>query len=136
MSRELSEELTRSSAFRWMPEMLAGMQNDEGKIVVWMRVVSVRRGLITAAVDRYESAHPRAFTFERANWDKAPPLPDLNDPATVGCLLTLLQARKGEVSVEIAGDKVRVCASGLVPIYAATAGEAIAKVLVALGGAS
>jgi|GEM_PF-6736227 len=134
MNTELSKELVRSPAFRWMPGMLAGMQNDEGEVVVWMRLVSVRRSLVTAAVDRYESAHPRAFTFERANWDETPPLLDLNDPATVGCLLALLRERAEGVVVTHKVDFVAVNGRGIWPQMAGTFGEALAQALVAIGG--
>jgi len=137
-----AERLVASPAFGWMP----GMRMTDGRQVVsaWVErdADTDRAGMWLSVVDADEHGHtstlagPAASTFDDA-------LPDLTDPATVGCLLALLDEHvTGDIrfsGIKIAGSEQRAvrCWRPNDPCdvwgAGATLGEAIADALIALG---
>lgn len=82
MTNEMIELARRAVAcpkWRWMPGMLASQ--GEG-----LRVVSVN------AEHRYLHVHPGSFLLPAEGYT----LPDLTDPATLGCLLALVREAHGQ----------------------------------------
>ena len=102
---DLARRAVASPHWRWMPGMLAKIVNgDSGR-------VCERRGEpVVCHVDgTIERPWPRGTTRDLVSfcgsrrWREGPMLPDLTDPATLGCLLALVRDVLGEplASVEM-----------------------------------
>lgn len=75
---ELAKRAVACSGWRWLPGMLATL-DDGGS---WMRIMAPQRRM-------------------HGDWKFA--LPDLTDPATLGCLLSLVREAWGEPKVWVEG---------------------------------
>ena len=130
MSRELSEELVKSPAFRWIPGMLAVVEEfpplrlvEEAMPFVWW-------------------GQSGSTAYEHAHSLQGDVVPDLDDPATVGCLLALLDEATGGcwrvVETPVDGKIWRQVEFYAPPeacaVMGATPGAALAHALIALGG--
>ena len=84
--QELGRRAVACKAWRWMPGMLDGIDEQ--------RVASVRDGLVTMERD----GRGEALEFD-PRLVRRRPLPDLRDPATVGCLLALVRDAWGDPAI-------------------------------------
>ena len=142
MSRELSEELVKSPAFRWIPGMLARCaRNFHGPARI-ESLDGVEYGLtVRPGQDGPTFVSPHDWV-EIGTFPRDTSLPDLNDPATVGCLLALLDEATGGcwrvVETPVDGNIWRQVEFYAPPeacaVMGATPGAALAHALIALGG--
>jgi len=82
----LGRRAVACKAWRWMPGMLDGIDEQ--------RVASVRDGLVTMESDGLIVIHANIHVARRS-------LPDLRDPATLGCLLALVREAWGEPRLSV-----------------------------------
>ena len=86
--QELGRRAVACKAWRWMPGMLDGIDEQ--------RVASVRDGLVTMERD----GRGEALEFD-PRLVRRRPLPDLRDPATMGCLLALVRESWGRPAIYV-----------------------------------
>ena len=103
MSEELSQRAIACEGWRWLPGMRATIPDAPGNArIVSIDEVAIKGGFSDARWDHdsWTYGHPR------------PCLPDLSDPATLGCLLALVRSAYGDPWI-----RVEPMSSGWVCIY-------------------
>lgn len=97
MSADLAARAVACKAWRWMPGMLAVCVHDPWRV---LRYDGSRVGWRS----RVLSVHPRYVRLEHGTTDVSASdwLPDLADPATLGCLLALVREAWGEPTLCVA----------------------------------
>jgi hypothetical protein len=121
---ELARHQKAIKHFRWMPGM---------KTVSGARVVAVKDDdlVIDEINDNAPAFRPRLPSFERLKATEE--LPDLSDPATLGCLLHLVREAWGGdgVFVRLAASGWRVMRGSVSSVVNISAGATEAEALVA-----
>lgn len=134
MDADLARALVALPGWRWVPGMLAvypGREHYGEARLSWT---------VTENDERAEyMGHDYAGSFPTWGWPSPGSgwLPDLDDPATAGCLLAMVLALDPSASIESLGREpvlyVDVGDDTDTPCSGPTLGEACARALVALG---
>ena len=100
MSIELARRAVACKHWRWAPGMLSRCSTDTRRAVYrWLAGLDTRHyGTVCVVEDNYG----RPWHHGVLAWEPTPDdLPDLSDPATVGCLLALVREAWGDPCLHV-----------------------------------